>query len=708
MERDTPSPSAGLTEADDRLLRELAAGIARRGLAAPAVVTLACLRPAAFLGGQALRCLAPFLQLVAEGRDWDRIAQILEVRGSVERLLSHLEARPDAVPERREAARPDGSAYVVVDCGSTTTKAVLFARREGRYRLIGRAESPTTVEAPVADVMVGVRSALGLLEKQTGHSLRQADGRLEPAQGPDRGVGALLATSSAGGGLQMLVLGLVDSMTAASAERAALGAGAIVTDILSWNDDQEETARLERLRRCRPDMVLMAGGTDGGARAQVVALAEMLAAAELQPRWGDGRLPVVYAGNREAAAPVVAALGDRAEVVVAPNLRPDLQTERLAPARRVLHEVFLRHVMARAPGYPDLQRLCSAPVLPTPASFGEALDLLADRQGGDAVAVDLGGATTDVFSVRDGQVFRSVSANLGLSFSLGAVCHAAGWAQIARWLPLALTEDDLRDRVRNKMIRPTTLPQTPEDLLLEQGAAREALRLALTDHERALQPLRGAREGPTGVDALAVEPEAAAGVAWPRVRLLVGSGGPLAHAPRRSQAAAILIDGCRPEGLTELAVDSVFVLPHLGALRQVDPEAAAAVLDADALVPLGACLAPIGAARVPDGAPIADLVLTDPEGAAAPVSRTMLGGRLECLPLPAGALRHLAVRPRAGWDFGNGPGRPWDALVGGGVVGLVLDSRGRELPWPAAELARRELVRGWLAALDALPPGVVL
>jgi len=708
MDRDAVSLPAGLSADDDRLLARLARGIGERGLTAPAVVALQCLSPVAFLGGQALRLLSPFVQLANRGQDWDRLAQILEVRGSVERLLAHLEALPLALARREPPEVPADAAYVVIDCGSTTTKAVLLVRRDGRHRLAGRAEAPTTVEAPVADVMVGVRTALRLLEEQTGHRMLQEDGRtLAGPQGAQAGVGALLATSSAGGGLQMLVLGLVRSMTAASAERAALGAGAIVADVLAGNDGEDEAGRLERLRRCRPDMVLLAGGTEDGAVAPVVALAELLAAADLRPRWGDGPLPVVFAGNREAAAGVLAALGDRAEVVVAPNLRPDLATESLGPVRRVLQDVFLRHVMSRAPGYPDLQRLCTAPVLPTPVGFGEALDLLADRHGGQAVAVDLGGATCDVFSVREGQVYRSVSANLGLSFSLGAVCHRAGWPRVARWLPFAITEEDLRDRVRNKMVRPTTLPQTPEDLLIEHAAAREALRLALADHDQALQPLRGARDEPTGVDALVATAEPPVGVRWAEVRLLLGSGGPLAHAPRRCQAAAILVDACRPEGVTELAVDSVFVLPHLGALRQVDPAAAAAVLDADALVILGTCVAPVGGRQPPAGAPLAEIRLVEIQDATTASTVTLHGGELLRLDLAAGAERRLEIVPRPGWDFGAGPGRTTTALVRGGEAGLVLDGRGRDLPWPAAELARRALVRAWLVTLGAWPEGVV-
>lgn len=704
MPRDAARLPAGLSPEDDLRLERLARGIQRRGLVAPAVVALECLRPAAFLGGQAMRLLSPFVELVAEGDDWDQLSHILEVRGSVERLIAHLEGLPVALVEREQTRRPDDGAYIVVDCGSTTTKAVLLVRREERYRLAGRSESPTTVEAPTEDVMVGVERALRQLQQQTGHPLLDDDGRLLDAQGSDRGVGAFLATSSAGGGLQMLVLGLVRNMTAATAERAALGAGAIVTDVVAWNDEATETERLERLRRLRPDMVLLAGGTDGGAQSQVVALAELIAAAELRPRWDRGRLPVIYAGNPEAAPAVRQALGDHAEVVVAPNLRPQLDREDLGPVRQALQEVFLGHVMARAPGYPQLQRRCSAPVVPTPAGFGEALELLVAGRG-DAVAVDLGGATCDVFSVRDGQVYRSVSANLGLSFSLGAVCRRAGQAQVMRWLPWALDEDQFRNRIRNKQIRPTTLPQTGEDLLLEQAAAREALRLALEDHVEALQPLRGTRNGVTGVEAMLARPEEQAGVDWAAVSLILGSGGPLAHAPDRRQAAAMLVDACRPAGITELAVDSIFVMPHLGALRRLDEDAAASVLLADAVVLLGAVVG-LADPRTPEpGQPVARVRLFDAEGDVLERDGEILGGQVDAWPLAPDARARLEIQPAADWDLGAGPGAPVHGVVRGGPAGIILDGRGRAMGWASAPLDRRQQAAAWLQALGAWPRG---
>ena len=144
-----------------------------------------------------------------------------------------------------------------------------------------------------------------------------------------------------------------------------------MTAVVAHNDAESTVARLEQLRRCRPDIVLLCGGTDGGAVAPVIALAELIAAADIRPRYGDGRLPVIFAGNVDAEAGVQAALARCAEVVTAGNLRPTLEEERLQPVRACIHEVFLHHVMARAPGYPGLQRLCQAPVMPTPAAFGD-------------------------------------------------------------------------------------------------------------------------------------------------------------------------------------------------------------------------------------------------------------------------------------------------------------------------------------------------
>ncbi|MDH7571774.1 MAG: glutamate mutase L, partial [Armatimonadota bacterium] len=120
------------------------------------------------------------------------------------------------------------TAIIATDCGSTTTKAILVEKQGGEYRLVARGEAPTTVEAPFDDVTVGVRNAVAELEDLTGRRFLAEEGLLMPARDAQAGVDLYLSTSSAGGGLQMMVAGVVRSMSAESAQRAALGAGAII------------------------------------------------------------------------------------------------------------------------------------------------------------------------------------------------------------------------------------------------------------------------------------------------------------------------------------------------------------------------------------------------------------------------------------------------------------------------------------------------
>ncbi len=171
---------------------------------------------------------------------------------------------------------------LATDCGSTTTKAILIERREGTYRLVTRGEAPTTVEAPFEDVTRGVLNAIMEVEELSGRKFLDGDRIITPQQEQDgRQVGAdvYISTSSAGGGLQMMVAGVVKNMSTESAARAALGAGAIVMDSLAINDGRLPYQKIERIRHLRPDMILLAGGVDGGTRSHVIELAELTAAA---------------------------------------------------------------------------------------------------------------------------------------------------------------------------------------------------------------------------------------------------------------------------------------------------------------------------------------------------------------------------------------------------------------------------------------------
>src|SRR5437867_11803147 len=173
--------------------------------------------------------------------------------------------------------RPESiRSILATDCGSTTTKAILIERRDGQYRLVVRGEAPTTVEAPFEDVTRGVLNAVREVEELAHRRILDGEHIVTPQTG-DQGVDLYVSTSSAGGGLQMMVSGLVLQMTGESAQRAALGAGAIVMDVIALNDGRRPHEKIRRLRQLRPDMILLSGGTDGGDAPRGTAWAEPLA-----------------------------------------------------------------------------------------------------------------------------------------------------------------------------------------------------------------------------------------------------------------------------------------------------------------------------------------------------------------------------------------------------------------------------------------------
>ncbi|PWB75433.1 methylaspartate mutase [candidate division GN15 bacterium] len=606
----------------------------------------------------------------------------------------------------------DIKVIVATDCGSTTTKAILIEYHNGEYRLMTRGEAPTTVEAPFEDVTMGVLNAVAELEELSGRKLLDDKGRfITPANGTT-GTDVFISTSSAGGGLQMMVAGVVRSMTAESAERAALGAGAIVMDVIASNDKRLPHQQIERIRRLRPDMILLSGGIDGGTTTHVVEIAELVAAADPRPRLGTGyKLPIIYAGNKDATEAVKEALSDKVDLKTVENLRPILERENLGPAREEIHELFMEHVMAQAPGYRKLMSWTDAPIMPTPGAVGLIIQTIANQYNIEAVGVDIGGATTDVFSVfrPDGKtpVFnRTVSANLGMSYSISNVFAEATLPMVMRWVPFLMDERDLRNRVKNKMIRPTTIPQSLEELIFEQAIAREALRLAFIQHRSFATVLKGVQQQRTIADAFEQSASGATIVNMMTLDMLIGSGGVLSHAPRRQQSAFMMIDSFLPEGVTRLAVDSIFMMPQLGVLTEVQPKAATEVFEKDCLIHLGTCIAPSGTTRKPG--PVMKYTIELPDGT---VSGTLnhlemkmfkLGLQENGLPITVKAI----LEPERGYDLGAGKGVKVEKEIHGGVVGIILDGRGR--PFDLSSLSEQERVsylKAWNAELNIYPEG---
>ncbi|MEA3432066.1 MAG: glutamate mutase L [candidate division WOR-3 bacterium] len=585
---------------------------------------------------------------------------------------------------------------LATDCGSTTTKAILIEKKEGEYRLVTRGEAPTTVEAPFEDVTRGVLNAVGEVEELTGKKILSGEKIIKSRKNDKEGVDIYISTSSAGGGLQMMVAGVVKSMTAESAARAALGAGAIVMETIASNDGRLPHKKIEIVRKLRPDMILLSGGVDGGTISHVAELAELIGAADPRPRFGMGyKLPVIYAGNKDARDVVKKTLTEKADLAIVDNLRPVLERENLVPARNKIHEQFMEHVMAHAPGYKKLMAWTDVSIMPTPGAVGSLIHYLAKHEGISAMGVDIGGATTDVFSVFEDVFNRTVSANLGMSYSISNVLAETGIENITRWIPFEIDEKDLRNRIRNKMIRPTTIPQTLVELKIEQAIAREALRLAFFQHKTMAVGLKGVQRERTISDTFAQAQTGETLVDMMGLNILIGSGGALSHAPRRVQSALMLIDAFLPEGITRLGVDSIFMMPHLGVLAEVNEDAAIEVFYKDCLVPLGYCIAPIGTAKT-DGVPCIRIKSDDGEF-------SVNYGDMVRIPLATDKKKKIIIETERGFYIGPNKERKIEMEISGGVVGIIVDARGRPFKLPAEARKRMDKLSSWIKALQVYP-----
>ncbi|NLY53295.1 MAG: methylaspartate mutase [Firmicutes bacterium] len=588
------------------------------------------------------------------------------------------------------------TSILATDVGSTTTKAILIEKKEDGYHLVQRGEMPTTVEKPWENVMVGVRKAIRRVQELEQRPFLEGDDLIRPKQG-NRGVDVYVSTSSAGGGLQMMVCGLVKSISATSAHRAALGAGAVVLDVIAVDDERLDSEKISRISQLRPDIILMSGGVDGGSVTYLAAVAELITQANPQPRFGKSyKIPLVYAGNVDAQDLIESIAGEMLDVHLVENLRPSHDVENLAPARDTIHQLFMDHVMAQAPGYEELMEWVDSNIMPTPGAVGRIISLMAEKYNANIVGVDIGGATTDVFSAFEGTFTRTVSANLGMSYSVTNVLEEAGFENIRKWIPFTLNEEELCNWISNKMVRPTTIPHTLDSLMVEHAIAREALRLSFDHHKSLAKKVEKEQVQSWKKETQMFLSTGEDIIDMIELDMLVGSGGVLSHAPRRAQAMMMLLDAFLPEGITELAVDSIFMMPHLGVLSTIYPDIATEVFDRDCLIRLGTAVCPVGRGR--NGQKVMTVKVTMPDGTT--VAEEAAYGDLKVIKVPGGGKVKAEITPERGFDVGAGRGRKLERELEAGLAGIVLDARGRPFSLPESESERVAKLTQWIEALQ--------
>jgi len=574
---------------------------------------------------------------------------------------------------------------LVADCGSSFTRLALLERVEVGYCFVAHAITPTTGEPPWSDVSIGVRHAIEQITGITGLQLLDGSGTLIVPQVGGRGIDLFIATSSAGQPLRVVLTGLVSQVSLASLERAAASSyvqvlGTIARD--GGGGSMSDEDKVAVIRRHHPDVVWVAGGTDGGCYEPVRDLVETVAlACTLVDR--PPRPAIVFVGNAELRMGIVDLVGEEVELKIIDNVRPALDVENLAPAQSVFQSSYVQRKLQRVPGIGSLIEWSDVPVMPTAQALGNLVTYLERlyESGKGVLCADVGSAATTVaasFAASHGQPALQVVTDLGVGFGAPALLKRIGVDAIAQWLPFESQPGEVEALLLNKGVRPTTIPQDRRQLLIEQAAAREALRFAIGQARQSWQP-----------DTMTTR-------RWltPPLEPIIATGGVLTKAPRPGQAVLMLLDAIEPIGVTTIVLDEHGLASALGAVAAAHPLAAVQALDAGAFLTLGTVVAPVGRAR--PGEVIMRAKITFERGGELEIE--VKQGSLEVLPLRLGEKATLELRPRRGMSVG----RIAKAVeVHGGVVGLVIDARGRPLRLLPDPEARRQQMQRWLWDMGA-------
>jgi hypothetical protein len=524
---------------------------------------------------------------------------------------------------------------LLVDVGSAWTKAAVVARSRGRWRIVSHVAQPTGWGEDELRKALATRLA-PVADRRVAERIADLLRNVPriACHTPRRpGHVGLAAVSS--------------QLSGDAARRAAESAGWSVVEAATADDGRSLSARLAALQAAEVDVWLLAGGFDEGRAEQALEMAGLVAAAR-----AGAPQPVIWAGSESLTAEVSLLFEDGAVRSVA-NPRPNAHGENPLPLRHLLEEMLQRMVQ---PG--GVRQL-------TPVSFRRGIAELARASMRRILGIDLGAHyLTWVMADETGGAESRVFADGGLVAR--SLVASGGAGRLSRMLPLAIDELAVADALRNLHARPGTLPQTDDELAVTHAAARFLIAQAASD--------AGNVEG---------------------LDLLVGCGRTIAAAPRPPQAAQLLLDGVRPLGITQLAIDSAGALPPIGALEDNEIGEGMGVLRDDLLVPLGAAVVTRGGRS----GQLAMRVTVHRTGWPDLPPFEVRGGSVSVLPLGRGQAADLEIELAGGVTLGGARhGKRVHATVSGGTVGLILDARDIPLALPKRSEDRRAVLAGWREA----------
>ena len=574
----------------------------------------------------------------------------------------------------------DADSILAVDVGSSTTRAILFDVVDGGYRFIAIGRSSSTAFAPYNSVDESFYTAVENLQEITGRTFFSAKNELIIPSQDGNGIDQLVVTLSAGPAIRTAIVGLLNDVSLQSVNRLARSTYARIVESIGVNDRRKAEEQIDSLLQVEPELILMAGGTDGGATQSVRKILDIVGlACHLMPL---GKRPsVLFAGNQDVADEVNTTLKPlTASVDISANLRPTLDREDLQPAARMLADVTIQIRKNNIGGLQELSSLSGGNLLPSAYAEGRLIRFMskAYTSGKGVLGIDLGASAATIAAGFNGDLNLGVYPQFGLGEGVSNLLRYCSLEDITRWIPLEVPSSYVLDYIHHKSMYPNSIPATLEDMAVEQAIARQALRLAYSTLQKDI-PVQFK----------------CTSLGTPYFEPILVSGSAITDSTTIGQGLLMVLDGIQPVGTTTILFDKNHLLPGIGAAAANHVMLPVHLLESGAFQGVASLIVPHSTAR--PGMPILQGSLVTTTGVKTDFEAKQ--GTLDLIPFPVESSGTLSLKPLHHADVGFGPGRSGEMRVSGTLLGLVIDARGRPLQLTRDDAHRRELIKKWIWTL---------
>ena len=567
------------------------------------------------------------------------------------------------------------NSILAVDFGSVHTRVLLFDIVDGEYRLVANRQTKSTVGAPADDLAVGLRQALGEIALASGRRFFDQRGELiKPEQSDRVGVDYCITTASAGKAIRTVLLGLLPDISIKPAGRAGVPFYLDVVAEIHLEDGMNDRARVNRIVDSRPDLVLVSGGTDGGARTAMLQMLNLLREAVMAMPAGL-RPTIIYAGNNSLAPTVREMLSQLVEVMIAPNIRPTSRRLTSEPLQAVLDQYYHEYCLTRGGAYRNIASMSDSGIRPTARGYEPMTAFFSRSQGLDAFSIDLGGSKSLLSFATKGELRTVVRTDIGMGQSAASTLELVGEEAVKQWLPFHAQRDELAQHALKKGLRSAAAPLDMRERYIDYALLRAGIRYLLG----ALRVDQVAGSRPVDLTSLG---------------LVITSGATITGSGQGALDMLLLTDALELQGVVHFKADRQGALPALGVLSATEPMAVVQLLEGGLVEHVGSLIRASG--RGTPGKTALKLHIRSSNGKT--LDREIAVGDVWHLPAPPGSIVDIRVQTARGIRIGDK--RRLNMQLRGGRGGLLFDARLDPMPSEESITERAVKMLRWFAAVS--------